>query len=599
MNKKKISIITGLIVVFILAIGAGLWSRGSADRAQEKLDLGVKYISENDFDKAILAYNDAIKIDPKQVKAYQGLARVYTLQSKYDEAKAAYDKGVAAVAMNDQNTLRLGLAGMYIDKGQLPDAEKAFQEIINGSQNCLEAYWGLAMVYQKQSDNSKAEATLRQAVAKYPDDYRCYNTLALFLKQNNKADDAFNNIVKSLSIELNQQEAYLILTDLYKGRWTELQTKLSTVSNQQISGMLEFYMYYASADYPKVVNAYKTKLSGQSGNYKARILSAIAMFKSGDKSGSETLIKQVLNEKFNDWLLSDVASYYQVAGDNEKARLSAIKAIQANGTNLEAVALLHKMNTGDEKKYATEYLLYNWKPVAKAKEDLQVLGSTNLNSKDELKLTPEYFIPDVNKTYTYRYSSSNSQQPKPSDTSATIKWNKSNAQEYIQVHTILLPYNNYKQVETFKYKVQDGSVLLTSSDWVADQAGGFTEVVNGGKCTRLKAAGAGESWDNYYQNLNLDSQQTESIKETTTFIGVESITVMGTSKQAAHLHVKGEKLNGNADSGGRTTYEDDYWLVPGLGIVRQTSKQEYSWWTSAAVRGTNIRNTREELTAVN
>ncbi|MEQ8174799.1 MAG: tetratricopeptide repeat protein [Syntrophomonadaceae bacterium] len=371
MNKKKISIVAGLVVVLIVAFGAGLWSRGAADRAQEKLELAVKYISENDFDKAVLAYNDAIKIDPKQVKAYQGLAKVYTLQGKYDEAKVAYDKGVAAVAVTDQNTLRLGLAGMYIDKGQLPDAEKAFQTIINSEQNCLEAYWGLAMVYQKQGDNAKVEATLRQAVAKYPNDYRGYNILALFLKQNNKADDAFNNIVKSLIIEINQQEAYLVLSDMYKGRWNELSVKLSTVSNSQVSAMMEFYLYYASDDTSKAINTYKAKLSGSSVNPKACILAAIAMCKSGDRTEAETLINQVLTQNFNDWLLSDLALYYQVAGDSQKARLCAIKAIQANSTNLEAVALLQKSNTGDEKKYAAEFLFYNWKPVGIANEELQ------------------------------------------------------------------------------------------------------------------------------------------------------------------------------------------------------------------------------------
>ncbi|MEQ8174803.1 MAG: tetratricopeptide repeat protein [Syntrophomonadaceae bacterium] len=388
MANKKAAIIAGLIVVLIVGIGAGLWSRGSADRAQEKLDLAVKYISENDFDKAILAYNDAINIDAKQVKAYQGLARVYTLQGKYDEARAAYEKGVSTVAANDQNTLRLGLAGMYIDKGQLADAEKSYQEMINSSQNCLEAYWGMAMVYQKQGDNNKAEAALRQAAAKYPNDYRGLNTLALFLKQNNKADDAFNNLVKSLSIELNQQEAYLVLSDMYKGRWNELSAKLSTVSNQQVSAMLEFYLYYASDENPKAINTYNTKLSGSSGNHKAQILAAIAMCKSGDRTGAETLINQILNQKFNDWLLSDLALYYEAAGDSQKVRLCAIKAIQANGTNLKAVALLQKLNSGDEKKYGAEYLLYNWKPLIDTKRDM-LSKSISMPILDAVKSPPE------------------------------------------------------------------------------------------------------------------------------------------------------------------------------------------------------------------
>lgn len=403
MNKRNAAIIVGLVIVLIAGIYAGLWSRGTADRAQEKLELAVKYISENDLENAVLAYNAAIDIDPKQVKAYQGLAKVYTLQGKYDEAQAAYDKGVTAVAASDQNTLRLGLAGMYIDKGQLADAEKAFQDLINGSQNCIEAYWGLAMVYQKQGDNTKAEAVLRQAAAKYPNDYRGYNTLALFLKQNNKADDAFNNLVKSIGLEINQQEAYLVLSDLYKGNWPKLQAKLSTASNQQISAMLEFYMYYASEDYPKATNIYKSKLDGQSGNYKARILTAIAMVKTGDKTGAENIINQVLSEKINDWLLSDLALYYQVAGNNTKARLCAVQAVQANGTNLEAVALLQKLNTGDEKIYAAEFLVYNWSPVGKAKEEMAALGLPipSVNQTDSKIVKQEQVVKKPDKQIEY------------------------------------------------------------------------------------------------------------------------------------------------------------------------------------------------------
>lgn len=371
MDKKKIGIIAVLAVVLAIGIGAFLWSRGAADRAQEKLDLAVKYISENDFDKAILAYNEAVKIDSKEVKAYQGLARVYTLQGKYDDAKASYERGLSSVEQDKQTTLRLGLAGMYIDNSQLDLAEKAFQEIKNTNKGCLEAYWGLAIVYQQQGDNAKTEAMLKQAVEQNPNEYRAYNTLAIFLMQNQKSDDAFNNLVKSLTLEINQQEAYLILGDLYKGRWGELPNKIAVLSDRQAADMLEFYSYYALEDYQKAVDSYKTKVGQQGGNQKGRILGAIAMIKTGDKTGAEVLIKQVIGERLNDWLLSDLARYYQISGDNEKARVAALKALQANGTNLEAIALLQNLNTGQEKLYAAQYLMYNWKPLGKVKEELQ------------------------------------------------------------------------------------------------------------------------------------------------------------------------------------------------------------------------------------
>ncbi|MEA4924004.1 MAG: tetratricopeptide repeat protein [Syntrophomonadaceae bacterium] len=385
----RFTIIAGVILAVILVTG-GFWgwkSYGTEAQVQRKLDLAVNYLSDNNYDQAILAFNDVIKIDPKEVKAYQGLARTYTLQGKYDEAQSAYDKGITAVDRDKKQILQLSLAGMYIDKHDLAAAEKAFAEIRNSSPNCFEAYWGLAMIYQQQGDNTKAEAMLKKAIEKNPNDYRGYNTLALFLKQNNKADEAFDNIVKSLSFEINQQEAYLVLSDIYKEHWTDLQTKLSSVSDQQITAMLEFYGTYSSKDYGKAVSLYQSKLSGQSGNQKAQILAAIAMVKSGDQTGSEGMIKQVVNAKINDWLLSDIALYYQAIGDNETAKIWAIRAAAANPANLEAIALLQTLNTGEDKFYAAEYLLYNWKPVGKVKEELQNIDQsstkTNLSKAEE------------------------------------------------------------------------------------------------------------------------------------------------------------------------------------------------------------------------
>ncbi|MDD3889626.1 MAG: tetratricopeptide repeat protein [Syntrophomonadaceae bacterium] len=393
MGKSKKIIGLFLTIMFLLSnILTGCSnSKTVSANVNDRLELAVKYLSDNNYDQAVLAFNEVIQIDPKEVKGYQGLARTYTLQGNYDEAKTTYDKGITAVAQDRKQTLQLGLAGMYIDQGQLENAEKAFEEIKSSSQNCPEAYWGLAMVYQKKGDNSKAEAMLRQVVEKNPNDYWGYNNLALFLKQNNQADDAFDNIIKSLTLEINQQEAYLVLSDLFQGRWTELHGKLSTISNPQLVPMLEFYSYYTCENYQKAINLYREKLSTQTGNQKARILVAISMYKAGNEAGTDTLIKQLSEDKLNVWLLGDLARYYLTAGDQVKAREYAIKALKANCTNLDAIALLQTLNADDSngKIYAIQALLYNWKPISHVKEEMKVktislLLLNNFNSvKDE------------------------------------------------------------------------------------------------------------------------------------------------------------------------------------------------------------------------
>ena len=390
MDKKKIGIIAVLVLVFT---GAGFfwWNQGSAERAQGKMDLAVKYITENNYEKAILAYNDAIKIDSKAINAYMGLAKVYTLQGKYEQAQATYEKGLAKVDDNEQQTLQLGLAGMYIDQWKMDEAEKSFQNILNSSPACLEAYWGLAMAYQQQGDNTKAEKLLRQAIEKNPNEYRPYNTLALFLNQNGQSDQAFENLTKSLVLEINQQEAYLVLKDLFQTDWSQLLSKASGVSDQNVAAMLEFYSYYAAGDYQNAVNIFDSKLSNQADNHKAQILAAIAMTKTGNTDRAQELIMQLANKKVDEWLLSDIAEYYFAAGDKEKARLTAINALEAQNSNLDAVAILQRINTNDEdgKIYAAAFLLYNWKPVAETENNLTMAGIklsfVVSNSKKELQ----------------------------------------------------------------------------------------------------------------------------------------------------------------------------------------------------------------------
>lgn len=377
-SGMKFKIIMGAVLAVVLLTGGFLgWNYFTSQASIEtKLDLAVKYLSDNNYDKAILTYNEAIKIEPQEVKAYQGLAKVYTLQGKYDDARDTYDKGLAAVTTEDQIVLRLGLGGMYIDQGQIDSAATTFQEIKDNNAGCLEAYWGLAMVYKQKGDVVGAEALLKQAVEKNPNEYRAYNALALYQQQNGQADEAFDNLVKSLSLEINQQEAYLVLSDLYKDNWNTLTTKASGISNRQVSAMLEFYSYYAAGDYQNAIHTYEAKLKDQTTNDKAQILAGIAMYKTGNTSRAEDLIKQISNKDINKWLLSDVAEYYFIAGDKEKAKATAIKALEANSTNLDAVALLQRINTNDEdsKIYTAEYLLYNWNPVAEARETLEQSG---------------------------------------------------------------------------------------------------------------------------------------------------------------------------------------------------------------------------------
>lgn len=53
---------------------------------QEQYDLGVRYLSEGDYEEAVIAFTAAIEIDPKQADAYIRIADIYLEQGDYEQA---------------------------------------------------------------------------------------------------------------------------------------------------------------------------------------------------------------------------------------------------------------------------------------------------------------------------------------------------------------------------------------------------------------------------------------------------------------------------------------------------------------------------------
>jgi len=77
---------------------------------QEQYDLGVRYLNEGKYEEAVIAFNAAIEIDPKQADAYIGLAEVYTVQGDTEKAAEVLEKAVAEIG--ETEALTAAMAGL-------------------------------------------------------------------------------------------------------------------------------------------------------------------------------------------------------------------------------------------------------------------------------------------------------------------------------------------------------------------------------------------------------------------------------------------------------------------------------------------------------
>lgn len=96
MKCKKIWPI--ILIVIIIAVAAGVIIFNSTDgaRFRKQLNLGQRYLSEMNYEEAVVAFNQAIEINPRNADAYLGLADAYLGLGDEEAAFAALKKGYEA-----------------------------------------------------------------------------------------------------------------------------------------------------------------------------------------------------------------------------------------------------------------------------------------------------------------------------------------------------------------------------------------------------------------------------------------------------------------------------------------------------------------------
>ncbi len=90
MSKKYYAVI-GLILILFAVTGC---SQSISSQLKEQLALGQRYLEENDYEQAVVAFNKVIALDEKQIEAYLGLADVYIAQEEFEQAQAVLADGL-------------------------------------------------------------------------------------------------------------------------------------------------------------------------------------------------------------------------------------------------------------------------------------------------------------------------------------------------------------------------------------------------------------------------------------------------------------------------------------------------------------------------
>ena len=103
-KAKKSRLMPVLIAVAAVAVlaagGVGakiVYDNMPAQKLERQLMLGKKYLSSLDYTQAKIAYEEAVRIDPKSADAYIALADIYAAENNYDKALSILSRGSAMI----------------------------------------------------------------------------------------------------------------------------------------------------------------------------------------------------------------------------------------------------------------------------------------------------------------------------------------------------------------------------------------------------------------------------------------------------------------------------------------------------------------------
>lgn len=151
-------------------------------RARAQLDKG-KELYRNDQDaEAVLAFQEAVRLDPNLAEAHFRLGLGYESLGKRDEAEGEYKKAVEGYKKyfeqneNDAEA-HYALGQTYANLGQYSEAVRQYKEATKLKEDDPDMFYDLGVAYTKLAQYDAAAAAFSKSLELDPDNYRAQDGL--------------------------------------------------------------------------------------------------------------------------------------------------------------------------------------------------------------------------------------------------------------------------------------------------------------------------------------------------------------------------------------------------------------------------------------
>lgn len=200
-----------------------------AETAEFFLNKARIYARQNQPQKAIIEYKNAVQLDPGNDTAYFELAENYVLLNNIGKATLAYQQAAAINPGNIPAHLRIGQ--IYLKTGKLLEARNAATRVLETNPQTIEAYHLLSSIQIKERNLAAAVETLKKAILVSPGDIKARLALARLYASSSRIDLAEAMYRESMALDTARREPYSELCRLYRKQkdWTKMESLLLEV----------------------------------------------------------------------------------------------------------------------------------------------------------------------------------------------------------------------------------------------------------------------------------------------------------------------------------------------------------------------------------
>lgn len=159
--------------------------------ANDYFKKGMKFLSEEKFGKAIIAFNKVIAMNQMYAEAYKGMAEAHKGKGNQEKYQEYLNKA----------------ADVYAAQDRMDEAKQVFVEILQNEPDAVNPFNRLGVKLRKEGDYEGAIRAYHQASELTPDDANLYYNMARAYVFAGECHDALEYVNKSIELDPEMEHA--------------------------------------------------------------------------------------------------------------------------------------------------------------------------------------------------------------------------------------------------------------------------------------------------------------------------------------------------------------------------------------------------------